>query len=344
MPTNNKVNSNFYQVAVTDANENILTILETKGGTGQIQYNTGDILYASSAASLSKLPIGSSGQILTVSAGIPSWQAPASTGVTSFRTTLNGLSPSVLTTGAITLSGTLAATSGGTGQDTYATGDIIYASAANTISKLSIGSSDQVLTVSGGVPAWAAIPASVTSFQTSLSGLTPNVSSTGAVTLAGTLGATSGGTSQSTYATGDILYASAANTLSKLTAGSTATALTMIGGIPTWSNDMNLRKYAETVVAGGSVSGTITPNANNGTIYTYTLTGSITLNSIQNVQTGTSMSIILTQGGSGSYTLSSTWKFASGSKTLSTAVGAIDIISVFYDGSTYYASLTKGYA
>jgi hypothetical protein len=36
-------------------------------------------------------------------------------------------------------------------------------------------------------------------------------------------------------------------------------------------------------------------------------------------------------------------KYASGSKILSTAVGAIDIISVFYDGSTYYASLTKGY-
>jgi hypothetical protein len=36
------------------------------------------------------------------------------------------------------------------------TGDIIYASGANTPARLGIGSSAQVLTVSGGVPAWAA--------------------------------------------------------------------------------------------------------------------------------------------------------------------------------------------
>jgi hypothetical protein len=36
--------------------------------------------------------------------------------------------------------------------------------------------------------------------------------------------------------------------------------------------------------------------------------------------------------------------FAGAAKTLSTAVGAKDIISVFYDGSTYYATLSKGYA
>lgn len=35
------------------------------------------------------------------------------------------------------------------------TGDIIYASAANTPARLAIGSTSQVLTVSGGVPSWA---------------------------------------------------------------------------------------------------------------------------------------------------------------------------------------------
>jgi len=39
---------------------------------------------------------------------------------------------------------------------TTTTGDIIYASGANTPARLGIGSSAQVLTVSGGVPAWAA--------------------------------------------------------------------------------------------------------------------------------------------------------------------------------------------
>jgi hypothetical protein len=39
---------------------------------------------------------------------------------------------------------------------TTTTGDIIYASAANTPARLAIGSTGNVLTVSGGVPAWAA--------------------------------------------------------------------------------------------------------------------------------------------------------------------------------------------
>lgn len=46
---------------------------EAHGGTNQTTYATGDILYASAPNTLSKLPIGTSGQNLTVTAGIPSW-------------------------------------------------------------------------------------------------------------------------------------------------------------------------------------------------------------------------------------------------------------------------------
>jgi len=42
---------------------------------------------------------------------------------------------------------------------TTTTGDIIYASAANTPARLGIGSTDQVLKVSGGVPVWGAASA-----------------------------------------------------------------------------------------------------------------------------------------------------------------------------------------
>lgn len=66
---------------------------------------------------------------------------------------------SIVTVGTIS-SGTWSATAiasnkGGTGFTTYVTGDIIYASAANTLSKLSIGSSGQILQVVAGVPAWS---------------------------------------------------------------------------------------------------------------------------------------------------------------------------------------------
>jgi len=62
-------------------------------------------------------------------------------------------------TGTQTFSTAIAATSGGTAQSTYTTGDILYASGANTLSKLAVGSSNQILTVSGGVPSWQNAPA-----------------------------------------------------------------------------------------------------------------------------------------------------------------------------------------
>jgi len=64
-----------------------------------------------------------------------------------------------LTTG---VTGTLTATNGGTAQSTYTTGDSIYASASNTLSKLGIGSTGQVLTVAAGIPSWATPAAGTT--------------------------------------------------------------------------------------------------------------------------------------------------------------------------------------
>jgi len=54
---------------------------ETKGGTGQSSYTTGDVLYSSASNTLSKLGIGSEDDVLTVSAGgIPEWVTPATAG------------------------------------------------------------------------------------------------------------------------------------------------------------------------------------------------------------------------------------------------------------------------
>jgi hypothetical protein len=100
------------------------------------------------------------------------------------------------------VSGTLPAANGGTSFSTYATGDLIYASAANTLAKRSIGSTGDVLTVSaGGVPTWAA-PATagtVTSVSTVTTGMgltlaVTNPTTTPTLTLAGTLLPAKGGT------------------------------------------------------------------------------------------------------------------------------------------------------
>ncbi|MEX0896128.1 MAG: site-specific integrase, partial [Patescibacteria group bacterium] len=49
-------------------------INEAYGGTAQSSYTTGDMLYASGTNTLAKLSVGSNGQILGVSSGVPSWQ------------------------------------------------------------------------------------------------------------------------------------------------------------------------------------------------------------------------------------------------------------------------------
>ena len=74
------------------------------------------------------------------------------------------------------LSGKVSETKGGTNQSTYTTGDILYSSASNILSKLGIGTAGQVLTVSGGIPAWADSGAGVSSLN----------SLTGALTISGT--------------------------------------------------------------------------------------------------------------------------------------------------------------
>jgi hypothetical protein len=107
----------------------------------------------------------------------------------------------------ISLTGTVAATNGGTGQNTTAVGDLLYGTTSNTWSKLTLGSANRSLVVngSGTQVEWNAVA----------------LGAAGAVS--GTLDETNGGTGNSSYTTGDTLYSSAANTLAKLAGNTTIT-------------------------------------------------------------------------------------------------------------------------
>lgn len=60
----------------------------------------GDLIYGTGSATLSRIGIGSTGNVLTVAAGIPSWAAPAAGGMTLLSTTaLSAASTSVAITG-----------------------------------------------------------------------------------------------------------------------------------------------------------------------------------------------------------------------------------------------------
>jgi hypothetical protein len=206
--------------------------------------------------------IGSSSFMLESSTGFLR-QADASTA----RSTL-GL-------GALATLNSVAATAGGTGQTSYAVGDILYASTSTVLSKLADVATGNAL-LSGGIgvaPAYGKV------------GLTTHVD--------GTLPAANGGTGYASYAIGDILYASSSTALSKLADVATGNAL-LSGGVGTAPayGKVGLTTHVDGIL----------PVANGGTGQSsYTVgdlpyaSGSTTLSKLADVATGN----VLRSGGIG---------------------------------------------
>lgn len=194
----------------TDASDNLLydgSIISSSagvvpvaaGGTGITSYTTGDTLYASGATTLSKRAIGSTGQVLVVAGGLPTWGVGLIAG-------------------------------GSTGVSSYTTGDVLYydsGTSTTALQKLAIGTTGQPITVVAGKPSYA-----------------------------GTVVAPSGGTGQSSYTTGDILYASSSSALSKLGIGSNGNYLSIAGGIPSWTASTNANLGVKTKTANYTLLGT----------------------------------------------------------------------------------------
>jgi hypothetical protein len=116
------------------------------------------------------------------------------------------------------------------------------------------------------------------------------------------------------------------------------------GTFTTMTADVAVLDDIRETVAALTYGATITPNAADGSIRSITLTGNVTFSAFTSPVSGQTITLIITQDATGSRTLTSTMKFAGASKTLSTAANAIDILTVSYIGTTYYASLVKGFA
>lgn len=150
------------------------TVPTSAGGTGLTSYTAGDTLYYASGTTLSKLAIGASKTIMTSSGTAPQWSTSLDT------------------------------TQGGTGVTSYTAGDLTYYASGTAFTKLGIGTAYYMLGVNAGAtaPSWQPSATSVLTTQ------------------------------------GDLLYASAANTLARLAKNTTATrylANTGTSNNPAWA-------------------------------------------------------------------------------------------------------------
>ena len=180
------------------------------------------------------------------------------TGVLSFAGGSTGLTPASATVGAVSLAGTLTAGYGGTGLNTYAVGDIIYASGATALSRLADVATGNAL-ISGGVttaPSWGKI------------GLTTHVSGTLPIGNGGTNGTATPTAGAIAYGTGSAIAYTAAGTTGQVLTSATA-------GTPTWTTPTTGTVTAVSVVSANGLAGSSSGGATPALTLSTTVTGVI---------------------------------------------------------------------
>jgi hypothetical protein len=186
----------------------------SRGGTGAGTFTAHGVLLGNGSSLLQTTAVGATGTVLHGNSGAdPTYSAVALTA---------------------DVSGVLPESNGGTNQSTFALGDTLYSSAANTLSKLAgnTTSTKKFLTQTGtgsvsAAPSWGTIASGdVPTLNQNTTGTASNVT--------GTVAVANGGTAQTTYTDGQLLIGnSSGNTLTKatLTAGSNVTITNGNGSI-----------------------------------------------------------------------------------------------------------------
>ncbi len=249
----------------------------------------GDVIYEVSANTAARLAIGSTGEVLTVSAGgLPVWAAGGGGGSAITALTGDGTA-----TGPGSAALTLATVNSNVGS--FGSSTSIPSLTVNAKGLVTAASGNAVVapagTLSGATLAAGVTASSLTSVGTIATGVWNGT----------TIAVANGGTGQTSATaafnslnpmttTGDIIYESGANTSARLAIGSTGTILQVVGGIPAWTAPAATTQvlYNQAGLITGKANMTFNQTSNtlsvNNVIVASTLTaGTLSISAIRNV-------------------------------------------------------------
>lgn len=161
----------------------------TSGGTGLQTATQGDIIYASASNTYAALPKDTNATRYLANTGTSNNPAWAQINLT------NGVT------------GELPVNRGGTGLNTVTAGALLLGAGTSAFTTLTGTVTGQVVSWNNSTATWEAgtLASGVSSFSAGTTGLTPSTGTTGAVTLAGELSASNGGTGRSSLTANNVL-------------------------------------------------------------------------------------------------------------------------------------------
>lgn len=334
------------------------TVAATNGGTGVNTVTTGDLLYGTGTNTWGKLAAGAAYKSLVMNAG---------------GTNVEWNAVSLNQSGAV--SGALPTGNGGTGLTTYTLGDIVYSSATNTLDKLAGNTTTTKLFLSqtgtgGGsaAPVWAqpaasdisGLAASATTDTTNAAnistGTLPSARLNGSYTgvtgvgtlAAGTWNATAiaaiyGGTGQTSYTQGDLLYAASSTTIGRLADVIAGNALISggVGSDPAWGK-IGLQTHVDgtlQVANGGTGATTLT-----GYVYgngTGAMTASTSIpNSATTAASTNTANAIVARDGSGNFSAGTITATLNGNASTATSANSATSATTATSANTWTTGRT----